>query len=265
MTTATQSAPARSTRSAQPVCAPREPAFCDLLDKLGAARAQAYPISRWYLRPLAGHAARGLCRTAIRPTHLTLAGLAVGLTAAAVLWLRPELTVVAGLLVLVAWFFDRTDGQLARCQQTVSRFGAWLDGNVDEIHDVVWHVAAAGAAAQLTGTATPWALAITFLAGKYLFMHGLFSEQAIPADHSSQNTDLAPENHPDTINAATARPSWLRQLYHLPANADVRLHLLVVALLTGWLTAELALVAAYYNARWLVRCGLVARRLGGAP
>ena len=55
----------------------------------------------------------------------------------------------------------------------------------------------------------------------------------------------------------------LRTLYHLPGNADVRIHLLLVALCTGWLTAELALVALYYNLRWIVRYALVARRLGG--
>jgi hypothetical protein len=39
---------------------------------------------------------------------------------------------------------------------------------------------------------------------------------------------------------------------------------LLAALCTGWLTAELALVALYYNLRWIVRYALVARRLGGA-
>jgi hypothetical protein len=49
----------------------------------------------------------------------------------------------------------------------------------------------------------------------------------------------------------------------LPGNADVRVHLLVLALATGYLGVELALVAVYYNLRWLVRYALVARRLGG--
>ena len=48
------------------------------------------------------------------------------------------------------------------------------------------------------------------------------------------------------------------------SHADVRVHLLIVALAGGWLVAELALVAGYYNLRWIVRYGLVARRLGGA-
>ena len=55
----------------------------------------------------------------------------------------------------------------------------------------------------------------------------------------------------------------LRAAYHLPGNADVRVHLLAAALVTGWFSAELAVVAAYYNLRWIARYVLVARRLGG--
>ena len=42
------------------------------------------------------------------------------------------------------------------------------------------------------------------------------------------------------------------------------LFLLVLALATGWITAELALVAAYYNLRWIARYALVARRWGAS-
>ncbi|MFH1922574.1 MAG: hypothetical protein ABIP48_22150, partial [Planctomycetota bacterium] len=55
----------------------------------------------------------------------------------------------------------------------------------------------------------------------------------------------------------------LRAAYHLPGNADVRVHLLAVALAGGWLLEELCVVAAYYNLRWIARYVLVARRLGG--
>jgi hypothetical protein len=52
----------------------------------------------------------------------------------------------------------------------------------------------------------------------------------------------------------------MKTLYHLPANADVRAHLLIVAVAAGWLTTELALVAVYYNFRWVARYALLARR-----
>jgi phosphatidylglycerophosphate synthase len=175
--------------------------------------------------------------------------------AAAVLVLRPDAAPVAAAMVLAAWFFDRADGLLARRQQTASAWGAWLDANVDELVDVALQIAVAAAAATLTGSALPWALLIAFLVGKYLLVCGLALEEK---DREGRERSCDSDDGP-------ASGRWLRRAYHLPGNADVRVHLLVLALVTGWLTAELALVAAYYNLRWIVRYVLVFRRLGGNP
>jgi phosphatidylglycerophosphate synthase len=210
-------------------------------------RADGYPISRRYLRPAAGWLARRLAASPVRPVHLTLCGLALGAAAAAVLLLRPEGAPLAAVLVLAAWFFDRADGQLARLQGTASAWGAWLDGNVDELLDVAWHVALAAALAMQTASMGPWLLLVAFLAGKYLFMHGLMTEES--------TSRPAPLPGP-------CRRGWLHAVYHFPGNADFRVHLLAAALVTGWLTTELAIVAGYYNLRWIIRYGLVARRLG---
>jgi phosphatidylglycerophosphate synthase len=174
--------------------------------------------------------------------------------AAAAGWLcwQPSVTPVAAILVLAAWFCDRADGQLARRQHTASRFGAWLDANVDELTDLGLHVAVASAAAATTGSVWPWRWLVAFLAGKYLLMYGLAEEgKAESRKPKAENSPLSAFRFP------------LSRIYHLPGNADVRLHLLAAALLTGWLTAELAAVAIYYNLRWIVRYRLVARRMGG--
>ena len=144
---------------------------------------------------------------------------------------------------------------MARRQQAASPFGAWLDANVDEFHDVAWHAATAYAAASLSGSQLPWFLLIGFLAGKYLFMNGLAEERAL----------TAPGDPDQAENTGSGFRGWLRTVYHLPGNADIRLHLLIAAMATGLMTVELAIVAAYYNLRWIVRFGLVARRLGGRP
>ena len=212
-----------------------------------AARASRLPISRWYLHPLAVRVAERLAPSRVRPWQTTLLGLASAVAAAAVLVWRPGWAAVAALLVWLAWFCDRTDGLLARRQGTASAWGAWLDANVDELVDVGLQVALAAAVATPLG----WGLLIAFLAGKYLFMYGLSLEAAAPP------TSPAAEN-------ADASRGWLRRFYHLPGNADVRVHLLLLALVSGFWTAELALVAGYYQLRWIVRYGLVARRLGGA-
>ncbi len=210
---------------------------------------RSYPISRWYLRPAATWLAAALAPTAVRPVHLTACGLTAAAAATAVLVWRPQAMPLAALLVLTYWFFDRADGQLARRQQTVSAWGAWLDGNVDELADVALHVAAAAVVAAQVAAPWPWWLLIAFLAGKYLLMYGLALEEKRDAALFSEKGSVP--------------FFWLRRAYHLPGNADVRVHLLVLALATGYLAAELALVAVYYNLRWLIRYALVARRLGG--
>ena len=218
-------------------------------------RDAGYPISRWYLRPAAGWIAGRLAPTPVRPVHLTTCGLIAAAWAGGLLAWRPEAGPAIAGLALAAWFFDRADGQLARCQGTASRWGAWLDANVDELGDLGLHVAVAWAAASLTTSSLPWVLLIAFLVGKYLLMYGLAVEESATPPGCRPRADSLPE---------TEATGWLRWAWHLPGNADVRVHLLVAALLSGWLTAELALVAVYYNLRWIARYVLVARRLGGA-
>jgi phosphatidylglycerophosphate synthase len=222
---------------------------------LDAERRQAarHPISRWYVRPAAGWLAAALAPSRVRPAHLTICGLLAATVAAAVLVLRPDAAPVAAAMVLAAWFFDRADGLLARRQRTASAWGAWLDANVDELVDVGLQVAVAAAAATLAGSTLPWALLVAFLVGKYLLVCSLALEEPSAEGRQRSCDGDAPSG------------GWLRRAYHLPGNADVRVHLLVLALVTGWLTAELALVAAYYNLRWIARYVLVFRRLGGNP
>jgi phosphatidylglycerophosphate synthase len=212
-------------------------------------RALAYPISRWYVRPAAELVALLLAPTRAAPWWFTLGNLALSIAAAGVLWAAPPHAPVAAILILAAWFCDRTDGLLARRQSSATRCGAWLDANVDELGDVLLHVACASAATALTASPWPWPLLIAFLAGKYLFMYGLHAEESVAVQDDG---------------AAAARPNcWLRRAYHLPGNADVRVHLLMLAVASGWITAELALVAVYYNLRWMARYALVVRRWGG--
>ena len=71
---------------------------------------------------------------------------------------------------------------------------------------------------------------------------------------------------PDMPSVTDELPSSgrLRRLYHLPANSDVRMHLLIVAVATGLIIEELAAVACYYNLRWPIRYVLLAKRMSGA-
>lgn len=216
-------------------------------------QAWAYPISRWYLRPLAAWTASRLIATQVRPGHLTTFGLIFGWTACGLLLGQPAWAPLAALLVVGAWFCDRLDGQLARLQNTATPFGAWLDANVDELLDVSWHVAAAAVLASQWHASWPWLLVLAFLAGKYLFMYSLATDGQFGRLQGGATAETAP----------TSSAGRLRTIWHLPGNADVRVHLLIAAWLSGCLAAELAFVASYYNLRWIVRYVLVARRRGG--
>jgi hypothetical protein len=242
-------------------------------------RARGYPISRWYIRPLAGRLAGVLAPTRVRPVYVTLCGLLLNVAAAATLVARPALAPLAAVMVLAGWFCDRLDGQLARRQGTVTRWGGWLDGNVDELADLALQSAAAWAAARGPASSLPFFLLAAFLAGKYLFIYGLNLEEhlrrsRLPGGTVTQDgvsahgeTSTPDGTLPKGVGLPGSKPrpaggACLRTLWHLPGNADVRLHLLIVALLSGWLTAELAVVAVYYNLRWIAGYVLVARRLG---
>ncbi len=219
-------------------------------------RDRRHPISRWYLLGVADWLAWRLARTRVRPWHVTAAGAGIALVAAVVLNLGLG-TIAAG-LVLAAWFCDRLDGKLARHQQSETRWGAWLDANLDELTDLGLHAALACAAATATQSSLPWALFTAFLLGKYLFVYGLMSDHA----QAARELDADPADANDA-DRPSAKCTWLRWLYHLPGNADVRVHLLALLMAAGWWTTELLLVAAYFNVRWVARYVLVARRQRG--
>lgn len=212
-----------------------------------------FPLSRWYVRPAAMALADRLARFGVRPTHVTLVGLALAVVAILTLLLWPAGRLLAAGLILAAWLCDRIDGPLARRQGCTSAWGAWLDANIDEGVDLGLHVATAAAAAQLTASPWPWTFLIAFFFGKYLLMHGLASDEA----HTNRTRPS------ESANSSSPRSFW-RMLYHLPGNADVRLHLLVVGVALGLMTWELAIIAAYYNFRWLTRYVLLARRIRAA-
>lgn len=221
-----------------------------------ARRAANYPLARWYSRPAAAWFAKAIAESRVRPWHLTLVGFACAAAAAACTLASPSLRLIASAFVLVAWFFDRADGLLARRQNRATPLGAWLDANVDEAVDLGLHVCMAASAAAASASNVPWICLIAFLFGKYLLMYGLAVGETIFAAEGEVDAEPATD---------VPSPSLLKQLYHLPGNADVRIHLTAAALATGMLTTELALVACYYNMRWIARIVLQVRRLLARP
>jgi CDP-diacylglycerol--glycerol-3-phosphate 3-phosphatidyltransferase len=78
---------------------------------------------------------RILARTPVPPSALTWLGFVLAIAAAVLVTI--EQLLAAGLVVLVAGFFDMLDGALARRTNRVSRFGAVLDSALDRLSEGV--------------------------------------------------------------------------------------------------------------------------------
>ena len=79
--------------------------------------------------------ARLLSKTAITPSALTWFGFLLSLGAAVLI--ITEHPFAAGLMVLIAGFFDMLDGALARYTNRATRFGAILDSTLDRLSEAV--------------------------------------------------------------------------------------------------------------------------------
>ena len=87
--------------------------------------------SRGIINPIV----RLVSRTGISPNGVTVIGLLLMVVVALVLsqgYLR-----LAGVLLIVAAFFDAIDGALARMQDRVTRFGAFFDSTLDRYAEAV--------------------------------------------------------------------------------------------------------------------------------
>ncbi len=89
------------------------------------------PIARYLTRPVVWL----LAKTAITPDALTWAGFLLSVGAAVLV--VTEHIFAAGLVVLVAGFFDMLDGALARYTNRITRFGSVLDSVLDRLSEAV--------------------------------------------------------------------------------------------------------------------------------
>jgi len=76
-----------------------------------------------------------LARTPLTPNIVTWLGFCVTIVAAALV--VTEHLLAAGIVVLVAGFFDMLDGALARVTNRVTRFGGILDSTLDRLSEAV--------------------------------------------------------------------------------------------------------------------------------
>jgi hypothetical protein len=110
----------------------------------GASRGGDGYLSTWAVRPLSRRVTRfGLAR-GWTPNLVSVASLALGLLAAALVTTDNRwLWIVAAVLLQVALVVDCVDGEIARFTRRFSAFGAWLDGVGDRVKEYAMFAALA--------------------------------------------------------------------------------------------------------------------------
>lgn len=114
---------------------------------------------------------RALARTPLSPNAITIMGVGIQL-GVAVLILQGRL-VAAGLITIVAAFFDTFDGALAKAKGRVSKFGAFLDSTTDRVADALCFGPIAwlyGVDPDIPAHDEPWVAAVALVAMVASFM-----------------------------------------------------------------------------------------------
>lgn len=126
-------------------------------------------VHRTCARPLV----RLLMGLPVTPNAVTLAGLVLGVIAAAQFWYAtPQSTMLGLLLFFLQAVVDHADGELARLTGQVSEFGRRLDVSVDTTTDVL---VVMGMAVTATPGEGPWTWVLASLGGCGVMLSSLFT------------------------------------------------------------------------------------------
>ncbi|MFI2369227.1 DUF5941 domain-containing protein [Streptomyces sp. NPDC018833] len=124
-----------------------------------AVKARDGFFTTFCVSPYSRYIARWCARRGLTPNQVTTASLLTALIAAGCAATGTRLGfVAAGLLLLVSFVLDCTDGQLARYSLQYSTMGAWLDATFDRAKEYAYYAGLALGAAR--GGDDVWALAL---------------------------------------------------------------------------------------------------------
>ncbi|MFF4367573.1 DUF5941 domain-containing protein [Streptomyces sp. NPDC001594] len=125
----------------------------------GAVKARDGFFTTFFISPYSRYIARWCARRGLTPNQVTTASLLTALLAAGCAATGERWGyVTAGVLLLVSFVLDCTDGQLARYSLQYSTMGAWLDATFDRVKEYAYYAGLALGAAR--GGDDVWALAL---------------------------------------------------------------------------------------------------------
>ncbi len=215
-----------------------------------AVKARDGFFTTYCVSPYSRYIARWCARRGFTPNQVTTASLVTALAAAAsaATATRPGF-VAAGLLLILSFVLDCTDGQLARYSLQYSTVGAWLDATFDRAKEYSFYAGLAIAATR-TGDHV-WALALAAMV-LMTFRHSVdFAFMA-----ADQETARNPATAGSKVQAANASPTaqlsnrldrvgwtvWARRIIVLPIGERWALIALLTALTTPRTTLTVLLI-----------------------
>ncbi|OGW83071.1 MAG: hypothetical protein A3C47_04605 [Omnitrophica bacterium RIFCSPHIGHO2_02_FULL_51_18] len=210
-------------------------------------RAEFFTISKHTLRPMGKLFAHWLyAHTPVTANHLTLSRIAVGLAGAYYFFQGTFAgNVIAGACVLFSWFFDLTDGQLARLRGEVSKFGAYLDSVGDGVVDNFYYMAIAAALYRQTSSEAYLILGAGFMFGKYVFVNStLLAPMVLEKQKAAMGSVKPPVLSP--------LRAFIKAVISKSDETDIRIHLLALLAVMNAPVAALVFHVVYFNARWLM-------------
>ncbi|GJF30676.1 hypothetical protein KNE206_33760 [Kitasatospora sp. NE20-6] len=200
--------------------------------------------------PYSRYLARWCARRGLTPNQVTTASLVTALVAAAsaATATRPGF-VAAGVLLLLSFVLDCTDGQLARYSLRYSTVGAWLDATFDRAKEYAFYAGLAIAGAR-TGDHV-WALALAAMV-LMTFRHSVDFAFMAADQETARNPATAGTKAQAASSSPTAQLSnrldrlgwtvWARRIIVLPIGERWALIALLTALTTPRTTLTVLLV-----------------------
>ncbi len=151
--------------------------------EIGEKRKKAYPESVWFAitRACSLPFTYVLAHTPITPNGVSMLSLLVLLTACGfILAATPATLFIGGVLCFLSWVLDCVDGEIARIKGKASSFGAWFDGALDRIGDVLLFTALAVAAYRQMPTIATMVIGILATASTTLWrLNALYTKTAL--------------------------------------------------------------------------------------
>ncbi|WP_447042291.1 DUF5941 domain-containing protein [Streptomyces sp. DSM 118878] len=210
----------------------------------GAVKARDGFFTTYCISPYSRYLARWCARRGLTPNQVTTASLLTALIAAgcAATGTRGGF-VAAGVLLLLSFVLDCTDGQLARYSLQYSTLGAWLDATFDRAKEYAYYAGLALGAAR--GGDDVWALALGAMVLQTCRHVVDFSFNEANHDASANTSPTAAlSDKLDSVGWTV----WLRRMIVLPIGERWAM----IAVLTAVTTPRITLVVL------LVGCALAA-------